>query len=92
MRKTLSVVVLGGLLAASPALAQSSDRPGYPDWKESQEMMEEGAKRVLDALGLLMHAIPTYELPEVLPNGDIIIRRKNKRPSGQEDTPRADRT
>jgi hypothetical protein len=29
----------------------------------------------LGALRLVMRAIPQYELPEVLPNGDIIIRR-----------------
>ena len=33
------------------------------------------------ALISLMHSIPQYETPEVLDNGDIIIRRKHPEPS-----------
>ena len=36
---------------------------------------EEGMRRILAALQLLMATIPQYALPEVLENGDIIIRR-----------------
>ena len=30
-----------------------------------------------DALDLVLKAIPQYEAPEILKNGDILIRRKN---------------
>ena len=40
-------------------------------------MIEEGAKMIFDALDLLLKAVPQYEAPEILENGDILIRRKN---------------
>ena len=36
---------------------------------------EEGMREILTALQLLIASIPQYEMPEVLDNGDIIIRR-----------------
>ena len=37
------------------------------------------------AIELMLEMIPQYEAPEVLPNGDIIIRRKN--PSDEVEEP-----
>ena len=37
---------------------------------------------MLRAIELMIEMIPQYDLPEVLPNGDILIRRKNPTQNG----------
>ena len=66
------------VLAISLAFTLSISSVAYADEKKSPEaMIEEGAKMIFDALDLVLKAIPQYEAPEILENGDIIIRRKN---------------
>ena len=48
-------------------------------------MAQEGAQKLMLALELMLQAIPQYALPEILDNGDIIIRRK--RPGQSPTTP-----
>ena len=68
----------GLLLAISLAFTLSISSVAYADEKKSPEVMiEEGTKMIFDALDLVLKAIPQYEAPEILENGDIIIRRKN---------------
>ena len=68
----------GLFLAFSLGLALSTSSVGYADEKKSPEVMiEEGAKMIFEALDLVLKVIPQYEAPEILENGDIIIRRKN---------------
>ncbi len=43
---------------------------------EAERMAREGLKDILQALELFIQSIPQYEMPEVTPEGDIIIRRK----------------
>ncbi|MEM7171970.1 MAG: hypothetical protein AAF530_17510 [Pseudomonadota bacterium] len=62
---------------ASPALAQSADQ------EDPSELAKEGLDRMLRAIELMIEMIPQYDLPEVLPNGDILIRRINP-PHGDE--------
>ena len=45
--------------------------------KQAEQALREGGGDILRALKLMLHALPQYELPEVLDNGDIIIRRKH---------------
>jgi len=77
----LSAVLVGGMfcLPATPAAAQSEK-------SSPEELLEEGTRRILRAFELFIQTIPQYEMPEVLPNGDIIIRRKNA-PSGDAPSP-----
>jgi hypothetical protein len=70
--------LLGFCLAAPPlvaAVAQDAS-PGKPPQDEPSDLAREGLERMMRALRLLVESIPQYELPEVLDNGDIIIRRK----------------
>lgn len=60
------VLALGG----APASAEDSGEPTDP-----MEQAEEGLRRLMFALELLIASIPQYEMPEVMENGDIIIRR-----------------
>ena len=65
-------------LVISLAFTFSISSVSFADEKKSPEVMiEEGAKMIFDALDLVLKAIPQYEAPEILENGDIIIRRKN---------------
>ena len=40
-----------------------------------EKMIEDGIDMILDALQLFIQKMPNYEKPEILENGDIIIRR-----------------
>lgn len=75
--------ILMGLMLAGPVHA-ASDSGGAeekaPEWQQRLEDGQEALKDTLSSLlGMLegvVSAIPQYEAPEVLENGDIIIRRK----------------
>lgn len=77
VRSLAKAAVLWVLLAFSapaPGFAQAppEDRPPLPPGAALDEAM----RRILGIIDLLIQAIPQYEPPEVLDNGDIIIRRK----------------
>jgi len=59
-----------------------------PSQKEVPErMIEDGMRMILSAIELILQSIPEYKAPEILENGDIIIRRvqPNKKSSDSED-------
>ena len=60
-------------LAGSPALAAD---------KTPEELARDGLAKLLSALDLFIGSIPQYETPEILPNGDIIIRRIHPQDGG----------
>jgi hypothetical protein len=66
----LPALAVCAALAASPATAAEPD--GSPE-----DLAREGVGKIVSALEMLLMTIPTYEAPEILPNGDIIIRRVN---------------
>ena len=75
----------GLFLAISLAFTLSTSNVVYADEKKSPEVMiEEGAKMIFEALDLVLKVIPQYEAPEILENGDIIIRRKNPKEDKKE--------
>ena len=49
---------------------QSQSEKGAPE-----KIIEDGVKMILRAIRLILKSIPEYKVPEVLENGDIIIRR-----------------
>lgn len=63
------------LLASAPVVAND---------KTPEALALEGLAKIISALELFGQSIPQYEAPEVLPNGDIIIRRKNPNPAKDE--------
>ena len=66
LRRYLAPLALAAAVAATPAAA---------DEKTPEELARDGLGKLLSALELFIDAIPLYETPEILPNGDIIIRR-----------------
>lgn len=45
--------------------------------QEFEDAAKGAAAHIVDALKGLLLAVPQYEAPEILDNGDIIIRRKH---------------
>jgi hypothetical protein len=74
-RAVLRFVLASALAAAlaEPAYAQET----APATGDAQKMAVEGLSKLLDALDLFVKSVPQYAAPEVLPNGDIILRRLN---------------
>ena len=97
----LTIAVLLGSLEMSFALPQCERSPTLqdgstcsfktqtsPSQKEVPErMIEDGMRMILSAIELILQSIPEYKAPEILENGDIIIRRvqPNKKSSDSED-------
>lgn len=50
-----------------------------------ESLARDGIQKVLDALELFLGSIPQYSSPEILDNGDIIIRRKHDSPAPDDD-------
>lgn len=76
-RRSAAAIFAMMLIAIPVATAQAQSNSPDPD-----VLLEEGTKKILRAFELFIMTIPQYEMPEVLPNGDIIIRRKNP-PGGE---------
>jgi hypothetical protein len=90
--KTLAAALFGVWLALSPlAPAGAQDAPAKPQEESPGALAREGLEQMMRALRLLVESIPQYELPELLDNGDIIIRRKRDGMSPGED-PELDET
>ena len=63
------------LIAAGPIQAQEP-APKQDMQEQAEKALKEGVQTILRALETMIKSIPQYEMPEVLENGDIIIRRK----------------
>ena len=100
----LAAAALAGLLALAPAgaLAQGlSDPDGKPSLREQLDEalrgmideMKPALDELLDTFQFLdeIDGLENYERPEILPNGDIIIRRRPDAPPWPpEDAPEDD--
>ncbi len=73
-------------VATPPAVADDAPPPSGENAKPGPgDLAREGVDSLLEALDRLIGMIPQYEMPEVLDNGDIIIRRRNPEPEGDEE-------
>jgi hypothetical protein len=70
LRSLRAAVLILPLLLAPPAFAEEESTPG--------DLAVEGLEKMLRAIELFVEAIPMYAPPELLPNGDIIIRRLDR--------------
>lgn len=66
-------------LGSGVALAQTPTSPPPPTLEqqadEAARAMRDALERAMRLFDGVLGSIPQYEMPEVLPNGDIIIRR-----------------
>jgi hypothetical protein len=77
-------------LAAAPLQADPLARAGDPEGKAQQEF-KEGIDKIMRAFQMMLRAMPQYAAPEILENGDIIIRRRPPAPPERKPTPPASR-
>jgi hypothetical protein len=83
MRARLLPLFALGLLGI-PLAAAGAD--SFEDkTREAERLADEALTKMMRALDLLITTVPRYAAPEVLPNGDIIIRRLD--PLEDEDEP-----
>ncbi|HYM31346.1 MAG TPA: hypothetical protein VEU47_08620 [Candidatus Cybelea sp.] len=70
--------VIAALFAASLAAALPSFAADEPNTLDNPaEVARQAAEKIMQALKIMIDNIPQYSAPELLPNGDIIIRRKH---------------
>lgn len=67
------------LLFAQPAFAdelaqQTGDLEQHR--QRAEELWRDGAAKIISGLEQLLKSIPSYEMPEITEDGDIIIRRR----------------
>ena len=80
------VAIIAILVAAGPTQAQKPS-PNDNMQEQTEKALKEGVQTILRALETMFKSVPQYEMPEVLENGDIIIRRKKpKNPKPPDDT------
>ena len=81
--KNLALSGFVALMLTVPTLsyAQSNQPP--------DQLMEKGVQMILDAMRIFIQNLPQYEAPEVLENGDIIIRRKQLKNEKSNEDPKA---
>jgi hypothetical protein len=83
MRARLLPLFAISLLAAPIAVASADSL--QDNTAEAEQLANEALAKMMKALDLLITTVPRYAAPEVLPNGDIIIRRLD--PEESEDEP-----
>jgi hypothetical protein len=78
-----ALLLAAALLAASPALA--TDKPPSERLREELERTAEALAgnlgRLLSTFEEVAREFPRYEVPQILENGDVIIRRKPPDPA-----------
>jgi hypothetical protein len=79
MRKKMAALILGVFILGQSQSASLAEEKGV------DELAIEGISKLMDALSLFVSTIPQYSAPEVLENGDIIIRRKKNTEDDNED-------
>lgn len=81
-----ALLAIGLLLAPGPSVAEEP----IPDKEVSEEIDEaakaaiEAAQHLIAALQMFVERLPQYAAPEVLENGDILIRRLPDEDEAQE--------
>jgi hypothetical protein len=66
-----ALLVLSMVTAGAPAALGASDQ------EKAERKIEEGATALLQGMRLLLRTIPWYGQPKILPNGDILIPRRD---------------
>ena len=89
-RTSVAVFLVGTGLSLFPfaVAAESGDEESAPalQGEPLDDALRGAAEQIMNALRLMVMAIPQYEAPEILENGDIIIRRRHpeRSPDGGE--------
>lgn len=72
----IALALIGALAVTGPATAHETENP-----RQSPEaLIEQATRDMMRIFELLLQSIPQYQAPEILENGDIIIRRVHPQP------------
>jgi hypothetical protein len=82
MRPRLLPLLALCLLAAPLASVRADSL--QDNTKEAERLANEALTKMMRALDLFITTVPRYAAPEVLPNGDIIIRRLDPKEDSEE--------
>jgi hypothetical protein len=86
IRCQIIAATIAVFITAGTAHAQKPS-PADDVQKQVERALKEGVRTILRSLETMFETVPQYELPEVLENGDLIIRRKQpKDPVAPDDT------
>ena len=81
----VAAMVLASVLSWGAASAGAGDgklpEQAQEEAERARRMIEEALGNLIAGLKLVMDTIPQYEAPEILENGDILIRRKRDDPA-----------
>lgn len=81
-RPIVLVLMLAAWLVAVPgARADTTQPPEKDPLADTEEAIVRALTRTLDLLSRTFDRVMIYETPELLPNGDILIRRKRPKPA-----------
>ena len=83
-RRHLCLFALVIVVSAGPSMGLGEAKAQDQEGETPGQLAREGMERLVRAIELMLEMIPQYEAPEVLPNGDIIIRRKNPSEDAEE--------
>jgi hypothetical protein len=82
-----AALLCGAALMMGVPIASAQDPSPDSDPDSAQGLAVQGLRNLMQALELFVKSVPQYAAPEVLPNGDIIIRRVH--PSSPDTAPKA---
>lgn len=87
---TICLTLAMFIMVPTPVISNEMHKIQTPSSQQKNpgDMIEDGMKMILNALKLLLISVPQYKSPEVLENGDIIIRRV---PPGEKKTNTGDK-
>jgi hypothetical protein len=83
MRTRLLPLLALCLMIAAPIVGASAGSL-EDDTAQAERLANEALTKMMRALDLLIGTVPRYAAPEVLPNGDIIIRRLDPQEDSEE--------
>ncbi len=86
MRHIVLVLFLTAATAMSGPPAVLAAESGNHS-QEAERLLEDATRTVMHAFKQMLMAIPQYAAPEILENGDIIIRRIQPKPDDKDATP-----
>ena len=86
MRHFLIPFVLGLFVIAAPgpATAPATAHDLETPRQSPEELIEQATRDIMRIFQMLLQSIPQYQAPEILENGDIIIRRVHPKPRHHE--------
>ena len=71
----LAIAAMFGLAAPTPAQAEDWQRDFRADMKQAEALAKRSIEEFGRALNEALQRLPRYGMPEMTPEGDIIIRR-----------------